>query len=92
MLSCAGPPSAQTRVRALLPIPVTQVPVTWQAGDFLSESEALDVSLLIFISKADYVKWLCPMADSPAPSSEVQPPLREFPDVFFFETSTRSTC
>ena len=59
---CMDPPSAQTRARASLPLPVTQVPITWLVGDFLSESEALDVNFLNLISKTDYAKWLCPMA------------------------------
>ena len=70
---CTDPPSAQTRARALLSLSVTQVPITWQVGDFLSESEALYVSLLNFIFQTDYVKWLCPVAESPVPPSEVQP-------------------
>ena len=69
---CTDPPSAQTRARASLPLPVTQAHITWQVGDFLSEFEALDVSLLNFISKTDYVKWLCPVAELPVPPSEVQ--------------------
>ena len=48
----------------------------------MSESEALDVSLLNLISKTDYAKWLCPMAELPVPPSEVQHLLREFADVF----------
>ena len=48
----------------------------------MSDSEALDVSLLNFISKTDYVKWLCPVAESPVPLSEVQPLLRDFADGF----------
>ena len=56
---CTDPPSAQTRARALLHLPVTQVPITWQVGDLLSESEALDVSLLNLILKTDDAKWLC---------------------------------
>ena len=43
------PPYAQSRARA--PLPVPYVPTSWQAGDSLSETEALDVSLLNFISK-----------------------------------------
>ena len=58
-LPCTESPSAQTRARSLLSLSVTQVPITWQVGDFLSESEALDVSLLNFISKTDDAKWLC---------------------------------
>ena len=45
---CTDPPYAQSRARA--PLPVPYVPLTWQAGDSLSETEALDVSLLNFIS------------------------------------------
>ena len=62
---CTDPPCAQSRARAHLP--VQYVPTTWQAGDSLSEAETLDVSLLNFISKADFVEWLCPVAESPAP-------------------------
>ena len=58
---CTDPPYAHSRARA----PLLYVPITWQAGDSLSEAEALDVSLLNFISKADFVEWLCPVAESP---------------------------
>ena len=86
-------PSAQTCAHALLSLLVTQVPITWHVGDFLSESEALDVSLLNLISQTDYAKWLCPMAELPVPPSEVQHLLREVADVLFsFETSTMTTC
>ena len=77
---CTDPPHAQPRARA--PLPVPYVPTTWQAGDSLSETEALDVSLLNFISKADFVEWLCPVAESPAPPTLAQPLLQEFVDVF----------
>ena len=55
---CTDPHFAQTRARASLPLPVTQVPITWQAGDFLSASEALAKSLINFVSKTDDAKWL----------------------------------
>ena len=48
----------------------------------MSETEDLDVSLLNFISKADFVEWLCPVAESPAPPMLAQPLLQEFVDVF----------
>ena len=59
---CTDPTYAQSRARA--PLPVPYVPLTWQAGDSLSETEALDLSLLNFISKADFVEWLCHVAES----------------------------
>ena len=43
------------------------------------------MSLLNFTSKTDYVKWLCPMAESPAPPSEVQLLLRELTDPFLLK-------
>ena len=36
-----------------------QLHITWQVGDFLYESEALNVSLLNLILKTDDAKWLC---------------------------------
>ena len=75
---CTDPHYAPSRARASLPY----VPITWQAGDSLSEAEALDVSLLTFISNADFVEWLCPVAESPAPHTLAQPLLQEFVDVF----------
>ena len=45
---CTDPPYVQSRARA--PLPVPYVPTTWKADDSLSETEALDVSLLSFIS------------------------------------------
>ena len=33
---CTDLHSAQTRARVYLPLPVIQVPITWQVGDFLS--------------------------------------------------------
>ena len=62
---CTDPHYAQSRASA--PLPVPYVHTSWPAGDYLSETEALDVSLLNFISKADFVEWLCPVAESPAP-------------------------
>ena len=61
---CTDHPYAQTRVRAPLSIPVAQVPITWQVDYLLSEYVALNVSLLDFISKADYVEWFCHVAGS----------------------------
>ena len=40
------------------------------------------MSLLNFISKADFVEWLCPVAESPASPTLSQPLLQEFVDVF----------
>ena len=77
---CTDPLYAQSRARA--PLPVPYVPTTWQAGDSLSETEALDVILLNFIYKAYFVEWLCPVAESPAPHTLAQPLLQEFVDVF----------
>ena len=67
---CTYPPYTKSRARA--PLPVPYVPITWQAGDSLSETEALDVSLLNFISTADFVEWLCPVAESPVPNRLAQ--------------------
>ena len=77
---CTDPPYAQSR--ACAPLPVPYVPTTWQAGDSLSEAEALDVSLLNFISKADFVEWLCQVAESPTHPTLAQSLLQEFVDVF----------
>ena len=75
---CTDTPYAQSLARAPLPY----VPITWQAGDSLSEAEALDASLLNFLSKADFVEWVCPVAESPVPTTLAQPLLQEFVDVF----------
>ena len=40
------------------------------------------MSLLNFISKADFVEWLCPVAEPPALTTLAQPLLQEFVDVF----------
>ena len=77
---CTDPPYAQSRARA--PLPVPYVPTTWQVGDSLSEAEALDVSLLNFIYKADFVEWLCPVVESTVPPTLAQLLLQEFVDVF----------
>ena len=79
-LLCTDPPYAQSRAR--VPLQVPYVPITWQADDSLSETEVLDVSLLNFISKADFVEWLCPVAESLAPPTLAQPLLQEFVDMF----------
>ena len=77
---CTDPHYAQSRARA--PLLVSYVPNTWQAGDSLAETEALDVSLLNFVSKANFVEWLCPVAESPAPHTLAQHFVQEFVDVF----------
>jgi hypothetical protein len=77
---CTNPPYAQPPLRNVTPS--STVFRGLPAGESLPESEALEVGLLNFVSKADFVEWLCPVAELPTPPPEAQPLLREFADVF----------
>ena len=70
-------------MRAAPPPVVRPSPATPDVGDRLEEADALEIGLLNFSSKADFVDWLCPVqpVESAVPV-EVQPLLREFADVF----------